>query len=439
MPGRPDAPVPSVLLASSRPKTVIVVGAGLAGLTAARVLQAAGARVRVLEATGDVGGRVRTRVIDGYRVDLGFQVLFTAYPAVRRQLDLKALDLVPIPPGAAIHRAGRVDVLGDPIRDPASLLATVRSGALSLRDKLLVGRLAASLARGEPHELLQGPDGSTLDFLREFGFSYAAIDHFFAPFFGGIFLRRDLSTSSRLFRYYFRTLMNGAAAIPRHGMGEIARQLARDLNVSPYVRVERLDARPDGVTLRANVGDIEADAVVVATDPPEITHLTGKAVPRTPVSSTYLSYGAEVQLDAEPRLLLNAQDGLVNNAHWSSNANPALSPAGRHLLTVTVLGLPELDENALDHAVRAELSRWYGADEVAKLRLLALDRIRFAQFAQPPGYERDLVGHGTPLPNVVIASEVTSSSSIQGAIESGEKAAAALLGDLRTLSRPRGA
>lgn len=419
--------------------TTAVIGAGLAGLAAARTLQRAGVRVRVLEASGQLGGRVRSRHIQGFTLDLGFQVLFTAYPAARRLLDFAALDLVAIPPGAVVHHHGRTDLLGDPLRDRAALLPTLRAGTLTLRDKLLVGKLALELAAPPAHSLLRGPDESTLDFLRSFGFSYAAIDGFFGPFFGGIFLKRDLSPSARLFRYYFRMLMDGAVAVPRGGMGEIPKQLAQGLNVTPNVRVERLRPHQGGVTLHTSAGEIDVHQVIVAASPPEIARLTGAQVPQRAVASTYLYYASDLPLDEQPRLLLNAYGGAINNAIWASNANPELAPAGKHLLTVTVLGLPQQNDELLDHAVRAELSRWYGPDEVAKLRLLALDRIPFAQFAQPPGFAHTLAGHATPLPNVLIASEATSMSSIQGALESGEKAAAIVLNDVRALSRPRGA
>ena len=127
------------------------------------------------------------------------------------------------------------------------------------------------------------------------------------------------------------------------------------------------------------------------------------------------------------------------HAIWASNANPALAPAGAHLLAVTVLGLPTLDDADLDRTVREELTRWYGAPAVAELRLLHIDRLTFAQFAQPPGFSAALAGHATPLKNVLIASEATSLSSIQGAMESGEKAAAILLSDVEAMGRPRGA
>ncbi len=234
-------------------------------------------------------------------------------------------------------------------------------------------------------------------------------------------------------------LMDGAIAVPRRGIGEVTRQLARGLDVSSGVRVERLDAREDGVTVRTSLGDVHADAVIVATDPPELARLAGVRTTLGSVGSTYLHLAADVPLDPQPRLLLNAGQGVINNALWSSNTNPDVAPPGKHLLTVTVLDRVDQPEESLDHAVRAVLSRWYGAEEVAKLRLLAVDRVPHAQFAQPPGFERRLAGHATALPNVLIASELTSASSIQGAMESGEKAAAILLGDVVSMSRPRGA
>lgn len=73
---------------------VVVVGAGLAGLSAATRLAAAGCDVQVFEAAPHAGGRLATRRIDGFVVDRGFQVLNSGYPrAADLDLDLDALDL----------------------------------------------------------------------------------------------------------------------------------------------------------------------------------------------------------------------------------------------------------------------------------------------------------------------------------------------------------
>ncbi|ABF46074.1 UDP-galactopyranose mutase [Deinococcus geothermalis DSM 11300] len=417
---------------------VLVIGAGLAGLTAARVLTRAGWRVRVLEAADHPGGRVATRVVGGFTLDAGYQVLFPAYPAVRRQLDLDALDLVPVPSAAVIRRGARAEVLGDPFRDPTSLPGTLTTRALTVGDKLQLVRLAARLRVPAPHTLLLGPDETTEAYLRRQGFSEAALDHFFRPFFSGIFLRRDLHTSARLFRYYFRMLLDGGAALPRAGMAAIPAQLARGLDLKTGVRVTGLIPRGGQVTAVTSAGDLDARQVIVATDPDTAQALTGEPLARGRLGCTSLYYAAPRALDEQPRLILNTEGGLINTAQWISQVIPERAPAGQQLLTVSVLGLPELDDESLDARVRGELSRWYGAG-VTTLRTLGIDRIPLAQYPQPPEYATTLPGHATGLPGVLLASEVTALSSLQGAIESGEKAAAILLGDLAGMSRPRGA
>ncbi len=87
----------------ARGTEVVVVGAGLAGLACAQDLARAGVECVVLEASDGVGGRVRTDAVDGYLLDRGFQILLTAYPEVRRRLDLAALDLRTFEPGAVVR------------------------------------------------------------------------------------------------------------------------------------------------------------------------------------------------------------------------------------------------------------------------------------------------------------------------------------------------
>ena len=77
----------------------IVVGAGLAGLSAARQLAIHGVDVIVLESSNDVGGRVRTDRFDGLQLDRGFQLFNPSYPEAARVLDYEALDLKPFVPG----------------------------------------------------------------------------------------------------------------------------------------------------------------------------------------------------------------------------------------------------------------------------------------------------------------------------------------------------
>ena len=97
---------------------VIIVGGGIAGLAFARRLNRRGVPFQIREATGRVGGRIKTDRLDGYLLDRGFQVLQTAYPEARRALDYQRMDLRNFAPGAMIRIRGRFYTLADPLRRP---------------------------------------------------------------------------------------------------------------------------------------------------------------------------------------------------------------------------------------------------------------------------------------------------------------------------------
>jgi phytoene dehydrogenase-like protein len=61
-----------------------IVGAGISGLVAAKVLEDKGYSPVIIEATDRVGGRIKTDIINGYQLDHGFQVLLTSYPEAKK-------------------------------------------------------------------------------------------------------------------------------------------------------------------------------------------------------------------------------------------------------------------------------------------------------------------------------------------------------------------
>ena len=420
---------------------VLIVGAGLAGLTCARMLDRWKVDITIAEASDGVGGRVRSDYADGYTFDRGFQVLFDAYPAVRRQLDLGALDLRAFDPGAIICLPGRREVLTDPLRDPdmSARLAAARSPAIAPLDKLRTLQLAIELRLQTVDELLQGRDSSSYVFLKGRGFSDAAIDRFFRPFYGGVLFDRELHTSAKCLKFDFKMLGDGDTALPSRGMGDISRQLSLEVREAGTLRlgthVAALDADGPRVTgaLHDDGSRFEADAVVLATPAPEAARLSGQPLPTAHVGTVTLYFAGEEPVYRGKKLLLNGEpDALVNNAAQISNVALGYAPPGEHLLSATVVGVPALDDEELFARAKADLRRMFAGDAGAQRALsgykpLRLYRIPYGQFAQPPGIHPSLPDNHSGRPGLFFAAEFTEASSINAAMISGEKCAEAIL------------
>ncbi len=169
---------------------------------------------------------------------------------------------------------------------------------------------------------------------------------------------------------------------------------------------------------------MQGEAVIIATDAPNAQRLLNRELPSDAVGVTCLYFTTTESLYNGSRLLLNANpDAFVNNAVQISNISPAYAPKGQHLLSVTVLGTPELSDTDLVARCRDDMASWFPGKDLAKLRHLATYRIRFAQFRQPPDIFSQLPSSGGEVGGLFLAGEYTSSSSIHGAMLSGERAA----------------
>ena len=398
----------------------------MAGLTCAKVLVERGVEVVVVEASDGVGGRVRTDERDGFLLDRGFQVYFTSYPVSKRHLDHAALNLKSFDPGAILRRGREESILSDPLRDPKALLPSLLSNAATFPDKLRTLRLVAGLlsegavTAGE----IDGTDSSSLEYLRGYGLSERIVDNFYRPFYGGIFLDRSLSTSSRVLRFTFKMLATGRTTVPALGIGEIPKQLAAHLKPgalrtsSPVERLLRDGERVVGVEAAGEVH--EADAVVVATEAPEAGRLAGAVAPEGSVGQVCVYYAAD-GIESGKKIVLNAESGeFVNNAVQISAVAPSYAPRGHHLLSVVALeGFRLSDEEIYRRGVE-DVTRWYPE---ADLDPLEIYRVPYAQFDQPPGIHEWLPENRTNTPGLVLAGEYTEDSSINGSMLSGEKAA----------------
>lgn len=394
---------------------VVVVGAGLAGLACATTLHRAGVEVRILEASDDVGGRVRTDEVDGFRLDRGFQVLLTAYPEAHRQLDLDALDLRRFDPGALVHLGSDASVVADPFRAPKRIIDSARSPAASLVDKARIALLRRRVRRVHPASLLRGDDIPTIDALRAQGFSERAIERFFSPLFGGIQLDPELQTSNRMFDVIFRTLADGDSAVPAAGMQAIPRQLAAQLP-DGSIETGRPVRAVRGDSVDTDDGSIAASAVVVACEGPAAAELLG--LPPVVSKSVGAAYFAADRAPTDEKLVvLNGRGGSVLNAAVMSNVAPSYAPAGKHLV---VAALPRYIGDDVVDVARREMSSWWG-DDVEKWDHLATYRIAHGQPGQTPpfGPKQSL----RVSDDLFVCGDHRDTASIQGALYSGRRCA----------------
>lgn len=421
---------------------IIIVGAGVAGLVTAIDLQRAGRAVRLLDAAPAVGGRVRTTVQNGLVIDHGFQVLFTAYPTLRRYLDFPTLGLRRFLPAARIARGGQVSLIGDALADPGLLLDTIFARAIGLGDKLrllALRRFAQQLSIDDCF----GPrfaNISTRDFLLARGFGTPVIDGFFAPFYGGILLDRTLATTASVLLFTFKMLADGDTVIPAGGIGALTAQMAAQLAPgtvdlgAPVASLVVTDGRVTGVRLTDD-RVIDAEQVVLATDAPMAARLAATAGVTLPEPTgargcTTLYYTARTSPIPGKALWLNAEpDAVISHAVTLTDVAPEYASNGRTLIAATAVGTPaELDDETLDRSARTELARMGNVRaEQCGLERVALWRVPYSQFEQAPGWREHRPSIACGIPGLWRASETLHSSSLEGAARGGQMAAAALL------------
>lgn len=404
---------------------VVVIGSGIAGLTAADRLTRAGLEVVVLEASDGVGGRIRTDRVDGFLLDRGFQVLNTAYPAARRVLDLDALDLQRFDRAALLHLDGRNVRVGDPRHELLALPRAIAAPLGGVRSKAALAAYAATVTAEPTSRIKRQDDVPAIEHWASKGLSGDVVDRVLWPFFSGVLLEEELTTSSRFVDLMMRMFARGDSTVPAGGMQQLAEQLAARL---PRGTVH-LDTRVRSVTgseVTTDAGTFEARAVVVATDADSADELLGGSLGATEWKGVTTIYHAAAEApQSTPTLLLDPDPASpVNNTVVISAAAPSYAPAGRALVATSLVHGPE--QSFDERAVRERLATLHGTSTTSWEHLATYDVPRSLPAMPAPHDFRKPVRHG----EVVVCGDHRDTSSIQGALVSGERAARALCADL---------
>jgi phytoene dehydrogenase-like protein len=401
---------------------VLVVGAGLAGLHAAARLVAAGLDVHVVEGSDGVGGRMRTDLVDGFRLDRGFQVLSTGYPEAARALDLGALDLRELAGAVVVHAGGRLHRVDNPLASPTRLPALATSGVAGLRGKATLAAYAAQTVALSPSVLRRREDVPGPDAWRKAGIPEQAVRDVLVPFLSGVVLERDITTSRRFLDLMMRMFARGRSAVPAGGMQRIPEQLAARLGPGRvHLGSPVSEVHPKGAVVAGQ--DVAAGTVVVATDARTAARLVPELgeVPAPRGVTTYY-HAADPWPGQSGTLVVDADGSGVANSVVITAAAPEYSTDGRSLVATSVVH----DDDAQvpdEHDVRRVLAGLHERD-TGDWELVAtydLPQALPAMTAPHPFRKPLRVG------GVVVAGDHRDTSSIQGALVSGRRAADVVL------------
>jgi phytoene dehydrogenase-like protein len=344
---------------------VIVVGAGLTGLSAACELSRAGLSVLVFEKSDHVGGRMSTHEVGGFKLDHGFQVLLTAYPEVKKLDGLAKLAGRSFSSGARIRTKGRFVDFCDPLRHPDHLFSTLFSPLARVTDLV---RLFA-VTRGT-RALCEERGISTLEGLRASGFSENFQEGFLRPFLRGVLLDPNLRVDYGLASFYLQMFAKGEALLPEGGIQALPNLLADRIGRSHI----RLNTAVNGISsheITLENGDtFGAQQVICAVDTMAATQLGSPEQAMHHLSTATLYFSAPEAPFPEPLVVVSAEDGPITTLAVLTNVQPSYAPPGRTLIAISSIGEhANLPEVTLCELVLAQAKQWYG-DSVSSWSLL---------------------------------------------------------------------
>jgi hypothetical protein len=385
---------------------ILVIGAGLAGLSAAITLQEAGAEVRILEASDRPGGRVTSDHIDGYILDRGFQLINANYPEIKRLRVMGEVDFITAPRDVMVSLDDRKVVLGDPRNNPLSVL-NLSTG--SLLEKISILRYfskAPSHNKSVEEELLAAGTGNL----------YHRV---LRPFLEGVFLTSPALVSATTGREIIKSFISGKSGIPRMGVSKFSEALASRVDLIDYsTSVESLD----GLTVHTQAQEIRAEAVIVATDLTTAAQLLDlREVPKTLGSTTWYHSVEAAPIDTANLIIDGLDRGPVINSVAISKVSRNYAPSGRELIsTTTLLSVSESE-------VRRHLSLLWGAS-TTNWELIA--KYEISSSLPLFGLHQEIATSSKISDGLYIAGDYRTAPSQNGALLSGRLAAQELLSNL---------
>ena len=396
----------------------VIIGGGLSGLSCAVRLEEQKRDYILIEKSNRLGGRVGSIYENGNIYDIGFQVFNTSYQNTIRLFDENEIKLRMFKPGAVIHDGSSFKLISDPLRDPKQLFVSLFSSLSSFKDKLRVLSLIFDLSYYDIHKD-KSEDMTTIDFLKKRNFSEKFIELFFNPFFAGIFLEKDLKTSSKFFKYVFSNFSKGLACIPQNGMQTIPDLIAKNINSDRILFNQSLEKIEDGKALIFNNGlSLQASNIVLTGGSHEKIGLN--PVKYNSVENLY--FVSDIDIKNGKYIHLFPKDSIINNIAVLNKISKHYCKSN-NLLSISIIGHNSKDK--LDIAlIKKRLSNYFGGNEsnydyVKNFSIKNATIMQRNNFFQSKSY---------PTPKgFIIAGDHSFYGSIEGAVLSGIKASEKVL------------
>ena len=383
--------------------SVVVIGAGLAGMNAAIQLQKAGREVVLLEAAERAGGRVQSDSIDGFTCDRGFQLINAKYSElvtlkVLDKLDFRFADrAINVAIDEELHR------LGDPRRYP---FAAFDLATGSVFEKLAVTRAIL----GKPKA-----DQSIAEYLVSAGLG-KTFDRALRPFLRGVYLTDLSNVSADTGLEIIKTFFGGKPGLPSGGVGALSKAMANEIN-DLRLGVTVNSIKPGLVV--TSEGQISANEIIVATDSTTSAQLLDQTSVTKLAGCTTWYHSAPKAPISHGQLIVDGQNrGAVINTLVISNFIPEYAPTGKNLVSSTT------DVGVTESEVRRHLATLYNCDNrdwelIAKYEIPAALPIGSKRITQPI---ESRIREG-----IYLAGDGQGGPSQNGALKSGRLAAMAVL------------
>lgn len=435
-------------------KDAVVVGAGLAGMTAAYRLAQAGYRVRVLEAGPVLGGRTASWDENGMQVESGvhkFLGIYRALPALLREVGvdhetiLNWVDGLEFHvPDEPIHAYFRAAPLHKPLRTLWTALGN--NQLIPPLSKLALGYMGAAGLRDCAHWPLELDSQNIYDYARRSGVSEWVCRRMLAAMTQGVlFLPPEEFSAYSVFAPVLEGLKNGLTFRVGAFTGGMTDLMIRPIAVAiekrggtiqTNSRVSRLvyeNGRVTGVQLNGET--IRADEVVLAVAIKPAQDLVRGAFPDHPWFAPMLSLGtlsvATIQMELDgpslPSDHTNFSTGVLACFAEQSRTTFPHVPGRLSVILYPPDEFLHLDPPAVLERTIAEARR-IGLELRGRVRNYRVVRHPHDFYAMRPGTEPLRPEQATPVPGLSLAGDYTRQpwvASMEGAVVSGELAAAA--------------